>query len=33
MFPPDAARSAAAQLLLGLSQLYANGIFHGGGGH
>lgn len=30
MFPPDAARSTAAQLLLGLSYLHANGICHGG---
>jgi serine/threonine protein kinase len=30
MFPPDAARSTAAQLLLGLSYLHANGIYHGG---
>ncbi|KAJ6081401.1 kinase domain-containing protein [Penicillium canescens] len=29
MFPPDAARSTAAQLLLGLSYLHANGICHG----
>ncbi|KAJ6114303.1 kinase domain-containing protein [Penicillium sp. IBT 16267x] len=29
MFPLDAARSAAAQLLLGLSYLHANGICHG----
>lgn len=30
MFPPDAARSIAAQLLLGLSYVHANGICHGG---
>ena len=30
MFPLDAARSIAAQLLLGLSYLHANGICHGG---
>ena len=30
MFPVDAARSTAAQLLLGLSYLHANGICHGG---
>ncbi|KAJ5558810.1 kinase domain-containing protein [Penicillium sp. DV-2018c] len=29
MFPPDAARSTAAQLLLGLSYLHANGVCHG----
>ncbi|KAF1955554.1 kinase domain-containing protein [Byssothecium circinans] len=29
MFPPDAARSTAAQLLLGLSYLHASGICHG----
>ncbi|KAI3140493.1 hypothetical protein CBS147326_2194 [Penicillium roqueforti] len=29
MFPPNPARSAAAQLLLGLSYLHANGICHG----
>ena len=29
MFPVDAARSAAAQLLLGSSYLHANGICHG----
>ncbi|PLB52501.1 SR protein-specific kinase Dsk1 [Aspergillus steynii IBT 23096] len=29
MFPPDAARSTAAQLLLGLSYLHANGICQG----
>lgn len=29
MFLPDAARSIAAQLLLGLSYLQANGICHG----
>lgn len=28
MFPPDAARSTAAQLLLRLSYLHANGICH-----
>lgn len=33
MFPPDAARSTAAQLLLGLSYLHANGICHGGEGN
>lgn len=30
MFPPDTARSTAAQLLLGLSFLHARGICHGG---
>ncbi|KAJ5776091.1 uncharacterized protein N7511_001102 [Penicillium nucicola] len=30
MFPLDAARSTAAQLLLGLSYLHANGVCHGG---
>lgn len=30
MFPPDAARSTAAQLLLGLSYLHASCICHGG---
>lgn len=30
MFPPNAARSTAAKLLLGLSYLHANGICHGG---
>lgn len=30
MFPPDAARSTAAQPLSGLSYLHANGICHGG---
>ncbi|PYH99363.1 protein kinase [Aspergillus ellipticus CBS 707.79] len=29
MLPPDAARSTAAQLLLGLSYLHANGVCHG----
>lgn len=30
MFPPDAAKSITAQLLLGLSHLHANGVCHGG---
>ena len=30
MFPPNAARSLAAQLFLGLSYLHASGICHGG---
>ena len=33
MFPPDAARSTVAQLLLGLSYLHRNGICHGGEDH
>jgi serine/threonine protein kinase len=30
MFPPDAARSVAAQLIMGLSYLHANDVCHGG---
>lgn len=30
MFPRDAARSVAVQLIMGLSYLHANGVCHGG---